>query len=122
MKRWLLGKVGLGASYDCVILEARREWLEEAGRTLSKDDVVVDSTFRFDDWLPKALEKMVEGQGYGKAGWHFGLGSIPKLLSYCWNRFKTSRHSCLDICLHIITYLAGCSSIVLVPSLGRPRT
>lgn len=63
--RWLLGRVGLGVSYDCVMLEARSEWLEEAGRTLGEDDVVVDSTFRFDD-LPAALGRMVEGQVTGK--------------------------------------------------------
>lgn len=63
--RWFLGKVGLGVSYDCVILEARKEWLEEAGRTLAEDDIVVDSTFTFDD-LPKALEKMVAGRVRGK--------------------------------------------------------
>lgn len=63
--RWLLGRVGLGVSYDCVILEARREWLEEAGRTLGEEDVVVDSTFRFDD-LPDALARMVEGNVTGK--------------------------------------------------------
>lgn len=63
--RWALGKVGLGVSYDCVILEARKEWLDEAGQTLGKDEVVIDSTFKFDE-LPKALEKMVEGKVRGK--------------------------------------------------------
>lgn len=65
MARWALGKVGLGVSYDCVILEARKEWLDEAGQTLGRDEIVVDSTFRFDE-LPKALQKMVEGKVRGK--------------------------------------------------------
>lgn len=65
VSRWFLGKVRLGVSYDCVILEARKDWLEEAGRTLAEDDIVVDSTFEFDD-LPKVLEKMVEGRVRGK--------------------------------------------------------
>lgn len=63
--RWALGRVGLGVSYDCVRLEARREWLEEASQTLGKDEVVVDSTFKFDE-LPKALERMVGGKVTGK--------------------------------------------------------
>ncbi|KAJ4389401.1 hypothetical protein N0V93_006869 [Gnomoniopsis smithogilvyi] len=63
--RWGLGRVGLGVSYDCVILEARKEWLDEAGQTLGKDEVTIDSTFAFDE-LPKALEKMVEGKVRGK--------------------------------------------------------
>lgn len=63
--RWLWGQTGLGVHYDCVILQTRRDWLEEAGRTLLKDEVVVDSTFKFDE-LPKALEKMVRGRVRGK--------------------------------------------------------
>lgn len=65
LARWALGKVGLGVWYDCVILEARKEWLEEAGRTLGKDQVILDSTFEFDE-LSKALAKMVEGKVRGK--------------------------------------------------------
>lgn len=65
MARWALGKIGLGVSYDCVILEAKKEWLDEAGQTLGRDEVVVDSTFKFDE-LPKALEKMVQGNVRGK--------------------------------------------------------
>lgn len=63
--RWLWGQTGLGAHYDCVILQTKRDWLEEAGRTLAKDEVVVDSTFKFDE-LPKALERMVGGKVRGK--------------------------------------------------------
>ncbi|CAN8095701.1 unnamed protein product [Discula destructiva] len=65
LARWALGKVGLGVHYDCVILDARKEWLEEAGETLGKEEIIVDSTFKFDD-LPKALAKMVEGKVRGK--------------------------------------------------------
>lgn len=63
--RWFLGMAGLGVHYDCVILEAKREWLEEAGRTLGRDEIVVDSTFKLDE-VPGALEKMVEGRVRGK--------------------------------------------------------
>lgn len=63
--RWALGRVGLGVSYDCVILEARKEWLEEAGKTLGKDEIILDSTFNFDE-LPKAMEKLVGGKVRGK--------------------------------------------------------
>ncbi|KAF3770994.1 hypothetical protein M406DRAFT_320600 [Cryphonectria parasitica EP155] len=65
LKRWLWGRVGLGVSYDCVILEARKDWLEEVGQTLGEKDIVVDSTFGFDE-LPQALEKMVGGRVRGK--------------------------------------------------------
>lgn len=65
LARWALGKAGLGVHYDCVILDAKKEWLEEAGKTLSKNEVVLDSTFKFDE-LPEALEKMVEGKVRGK--------------------------------------------------------
>lgn len=65
LMRWILGRLGLGVHYDCVILEAKKEWLEEAGRTLGQDDIVVDSTFKFSE-LPAALEKMVGGRVRGK--------------------------------------------------------
>ncbi|PSS00802.1 hypothetical protein BD289DRAFT_423345 [Coniella lustricola] len=65
LRRWFWGKLGWGVHYDCVILDARKDWLEEAGRTLSKDEIVIDSIFKFDE-LPKALEKMVGGQVRGK--------------------------------------------------------
>lgn len=63
--RWSLGRLGLGVSYDCVILDARKEWLEEAGKVLAEKDIIVDSTFQFEE-LPKALEKMVGGRVRGK--------------------------------------------------------
>jgi NADPH:quinone reductase-like Zn-dependent oxidoreductase len=65
LTRWLWGKVGWGVHYDCVILAARNDWLEEAGSTLGKDEIVIDSTFGFDE-LPKALEKMAGGAVRGK--------------------------------------------------------
>lgn len=63
--RWFLGQVGLGVHYDCVVLKVRKDWLEEAAEMLKEDELIVDSTFKFDE-LPKALEKMVGGKVRGK--------------------------------------------------------
>lgn len=63
--RWLWGQTGLGVHYDCVILQTKKAWLDEAARTLAKEDVVVDSTFAFDE-LPQALARMAGGQVRGK--------------------------------------------------------
>lgn len=63
--RWIWGQLGLGAYYDCVVLQTKREWLEEAGRMLAKENIVIDSKFSFDE-LPEALQRMIEGKVRGK--------------------------------------------------------
>jgi len=63
--RWAKGYFGVGESYDVVMLEMRREWLEEAKETLTPDQIFIDSTFAFDDAL-KAFERLNTGRARGK--------------------------------------------------------
>lgn len=62
--RWFWGYMGLGEKYDCVILEGKNEYLEEATR-LPQDKIQIDSTYEFDD-LKKALERLNTSRARGK--------------------------------------------------------
>jgi NADPH:quinone reductase-like Zn-dependent oxidoreductase len=62
--RWILGYFGLSNSYDCIILEPRKEWLEEATQ-LDPENIVIDSTFGFDKAL-EAFERLNTGRARGK--------------------------------------------------------
>lgn len=62
--RWLMGKLGWGEVYDCVILEGRKDYLQEATE-LALDKIVIDSTFKFDQ-LKEALERLNTGRARGK--------------------------------------------------------
>ncbi|KAM3417243.1 hypothetical protein BST61_g5501 [Cercospora zeina] len=63
--RWAKGKIGLGESYDVVILSPKKEWLEDATKTLRKEDLHVDSVFAFED-AKKAFERLNTGRAKGK--------------------------------------------------------
>lgn len=63
--RWARGQAGLGESYDVVILEMKKEWLEEAKETLVPEQIYIDSEFAFDDAL-KAFERLNTGRARGK--------------------------------------------------------
>ena len=63
--RWAKGYVGLGESYDVVILGMKSEWLEEAKETLTPEEVYVDSTFAFED-AKAAFERLNTGRARGK--------------------------------------------------------
>jgi reticulon-4-interacting protein 1, mitochondrial len=63
--RWAKGQLGVGESYDVVILQMKKEWLEEAKETLTPDQIFVDSEFAFDDAL-KAFERLNTGRARGK--------------------------------------------------------
>ena len=63
--RWARGQLGLGESYDVVILDMKKEWLEEAKETLVPEQVFIDSEFAFDDAL-KAFERLNTGRARGK--------------------------------------------------------
>jgi NADPH:quinone reductase-like Zn-dependent oxidoreductase len=63
--RWARGQVRLGERYDVVILEMKKEWLEEAKETLVPDQIFIDSEFAFDDAL-KAFERLNTGRTRGK--------------------------------------------------------
>ncbi|KAB2570929.1 putative alcohol dehydrogenase protein [Lasiodiplodia theobromae] len=63
--RALLGKLGLRSElYECVNLETRKDYLEEALH-LDKEEIVVDSTFSFEQ-VREALERMNSGRCRGK--------------------------------------------------------
>jgi len=63
--RWLLGYLGLGNSYECVILDAKREWLEETTKLDPEKDIIIDSVFDFDKTV-EAFERLNTGRARGK--------------------------------------------------------
>jgi NADPH:quinone reductase-like Zn-dependent oxidoreductase len=63
--RWARGQLGLGESYDVMILDMKKEWLEEAKETLAPEQIFIDSEFAFDDAL-KAFERLNTGRARGK--------------------------------------------------------
>jgi len=62
--RTVVGKVGLGRSYDCVNLEFRKEWLEET-LSLDRSKIILDSTWEFDQ-VVEAFAKLNSGRARGK--------------------------------------------------------
>ncbi|KAI0017991.1 alcohol dehydrogenase [Xylariomycetidae sp. FL0641] len=62
--RWLAGYLGLGNSYECIILQQEKEWLEQA-RELQDSDVVIDSKFGFEQ-AKEAFERLNTGRARGK--------------------------------------------------------
>ena len=63
--RWLWGRLRWGERYDCIILDQNREYLEEAVRVLPVEQIVVDSTFAFED-AKQAFERLNTGRARGK--------------------------------------------------------
>jgi len=61
--RTVLGKVGLGRSYDCVNLEFCKEWLEET-LSLDRSKIILDSTWEFDQ-VVEAFVKLNSGRARG---------------------------------------------------------
>ncbi|KAK5942924.1 hypothetical protein PMZ80_003929 [Knufia obscura] len=62
--RYFLGQWGFVPKYQCIILEAKKEWLEEVS-TLKDEDVIIDSRFPFEK-TPEAFERMNTGRCRGK--------------------------------------------------------
>ncbi|CAJ2504733.1 Uu.00g121270.m01.CDS01 [Anthostomella pinea] len=62
--RWLLGYVGWGNSYECIILQTEKTWLEKAGE-LGDRDIVIDSVFEFGE-VKDAFERLDTGRARGK--------------------------------------------------------
>ena len=62
--RYFLGSWGFGPKYECIILDGKKEWLEEVNN-LKNDDVIIDSTFPFDR-TKDAFERMNTGRCRGK--------------------------------------------------------
>ncbi|KAI5364694.1 putative GroES-like superfamily, polyketide synthase, enoylreductase domain-containing protein [Septoria linicola] len=63
--RWAKGEYGMGESYDVVILSPKSEWLEDAKKTLTADDIHIDSVHAFED-AKKAFERLNTGRAKGK--------------------------------------------------------
>lgn len=63
--RWLLGYLGIGNSYDCVMLEPRKEWLEEATKLDPDKDIIIDSVYDFEQ-TKEAFERLNTGRARGK--------------------------------------------------------
>jgi NADPH:quinone reductase-like Zn-dependent oxidoreductase len=64
MLRYYLGKFGLGKSYHCIVLDAKKEYLEEALR-LPTDKIIIDSTFDFGRGK-EAYERLDTARARGK--------------------------------------------------------
>jgi NADPH:quinone reductase-like Zn-dependent oxidoreductase len=62
--RWVVGYLGLGNSYECIVLEPNKEWLQEATKLQSKD-IIIDSVFQFDK-VKKAFERLNTSRARGK--------------------------------------------------------
>lgn len=63
--RWAKGFIGLGESYDVVILDPKREWLEESTTIISPDSIYIDSVFPFDK-ADQAFQRLNTGRAKGK--------------------------------------------------------
>jgi reticulon-4-interacting protein 1, mitochondrial len=63
--RWLMGYLRVGNSYECIILEARKEWLEECTKLQGEDEIVIDSTFDFGR-VKEAYERLDTARARGK--------------------------------------------------------
>ena len=63
--RWLFGYLGLGSSYECVTLDARKEWLEETTKLNPESDIIIDSVFDFER-AKEAFERLNTGRARGK--------------------------------------------------------
>jgi reticulon-4-interacting protein 1, mitochondrial len=63
--RWLLGYVGLGNSYECIMLEPRKDWLEECTVLKGEDQIIIDSAFDFEKVMD-AYERLDTSRARGK--------------------------------------------------------
>ncbi|KAF7189301.1 Protein YIM1-2 [Pseudocercospora fuligena] len=63
--RWAKGEIGLGESYDVTILKPKKDWLEEAAKTLRPEEIYVDSVYKFED-AKDAFERLNTGRAKGK--------------------------------------------------------
>ncbi len=63
--RWLLGRIGVGNSYECIILELRREWLEECTKLNGEKEIIIDSVFDFGRVM-EAYERLNTARARGK--------------------------------------------------------
>lgn len=62
--RWTLGRLRLSESYNILVMELNKKWLEEA-RDLPTDKIIIDSAFSFDN-AKNAYERLNTGRARGK--------------------------------------------------------
>lgn len=62
--RWTLGRLRLTESYDILVMQLKKEWLEQAAE-LSKDQIIIDSVFSMDN-AKNAYERLNTGRARGK--------------------------------------------------------
>jgi reticulon-4-interacting protein 1, mitochondrial len=65
LARWAMGYLGLFNSYECIVLEAKKEWLEECTRLKGEEQIIIDSTFDFGR-AKEAYERLNTGRARGK--------------------------------------------------------
>lgn len=63
--RWGKGALGMGESYDVIVLGMKSEWLDEAKSMLSEKDIYVDSVFELEK-AKEAFERLNTGRARGK--------------------------------------------------------
>ena len=63
--RWLLGRIGFGHSYECIILDLNKDWLEECTKLKGEDQIIIDSTFDFGR-VKEAYERLDTSRARGK--------------------------------------------------------
>lgn len=63
--RKIMGMLGWGEHYDCIILKQDVGYLQEAVDTLPKERIVIDSTFGFEQ-VREAFERLDTGRARGK--------------------------------------------------------
>jgi reticulon-4-interacting protein 1, mitochondrial len=63
--RWLLGRIGFGHSYECIILDLNKDWLEECTKLKGEDQIIIDSTFDFSR-VKEAYERLDTSRARGK--------------------------------------------------------
>jgi hypothetical protein len=111
--RWLWGRFGWSERYDCIMLDQKEEYLEEAVRMLPVEKIMVDSTFAFED-AEKAFERLNAGKLYIWVKWasnlalfaaatlsHHGASFLPDTRSPLWKKPVSPRHSS-----HTVDFLA----------------
>lgn len=63
--RWLLGYIGLANSYECIVLDAKKDWLEESTKLNGEEEIIIDSVFDFGR-AKEAFERMDTSRARGK--------------------------------------------------------
>ena len=63
--RKVLGMLGWGEHYDCIILAQNKDFLQEAVDSLPKEKIAVDSTFSFEQ-VKEAFARLDTGRARGK--------------------------------------------------------